>query len=1730
MDKQLWADFSPQAHFFLVSQGLSDQETAIIIGMLQANDINQFLDIIEQNAQRIDRQLLETMFQLALAIPIKDIFLRVLWQARLASRYLQMPGILPPLVTEMPTEAQDVFVYMLSISLERRRLRFLQTNLEILERQLDSLEPLASSADTEQQRSAMQHYYDMLVAVIRDPRISASQWNLVDSLLRLPPTQRDATVLEQIDLFDATLLLFLQNVTAVHEIPGGAKVTFAPDLKQITQLVHYAKTQIEVENRTPEEVLAEIACRRLIAQAYQDMQSGVRVKQIVDRLLDEGRKWLQNPLFAQYIEVTKIGYRSEAERRQMRFILWNAHFIARAQDDPISLSIHRWVVEHLPELEAAHPSFEPERNLDSRRKLPRVNCDDFGKEHVADPAFETRVEEIATQWNMLDVEESGSTLISCARKCRMDLWEAKRTECIAQMPSKDQETAAFIDSLLHAKYAAPLLLNAPVPLINVIAQLNAQISEAVRLGPRGIAEQLLALKLLTETAVMESSGHDALDHEQQAILSARQVASELVRHHFASRICDAWGMGYFVSTQIDACGHPVFQDTLDQIAVQCTDYRLSNGPRVRYLALMAEAVIKAVRGIAEEQVTYVLFSWSPERFGEDPSVFFQHLDAFLFKNLMIIQSEEFIAHLRGLREEWTRKSGSLGARTIQAIIDFFQVVRQDSVEGIFRRGQSVQGISGFGGQFSEGMLFDVLAQLVFDMDRMIAPLDTEDDRLRFIRMCLGEMDVRWGNQVRVGGARFGAYSLPFASAIGADSRFALGVEFWQTLDALAVQVWNQGDIWMILNLTLLASEFAVHSPIRTYGQYWSLDEHFGEEEGTSKEQMSTEFLEYEFWQNGNPHPFEAAVQGIIVSEYSDTVGLFPLRLYGHALELARRYYQDGDFHAAIHTCEQILVSLGIVSDGKLSQKQEQEYEYRDDHVWATWCLKMDALEAMNDLLGAIRTCEQAQKYYGAKNLPIPRHVSLMCRLATLYGKAGDEKRKREHFEQALLNVKKAWEATDWTLKTIRKSGVLNGQIINDEQRTNLEANYLGLGRLVVQLQRELGQVKEAIGTAHYLRHETAPKLFSAAEIDLEIARCWDKLNNRAAVLQILHSLQESLSLHPQSTERDHWLDVLQEEEITLLERDYAAGTRILDLLEEQNRTSRYLGQVALQEAHTQYALALYATNQHDKAYVEAKEAIRYGERQRRRPIRYDQRVTISEDQAKTFEQLILSLWDSGKPEEAYGFIQRLRGQALDDWRARRSRASSPLYRYIDRRRGQLHPDLASLRNEIDSGESVPLDRVQSRIPSSAAILEYYTADNRILIFGVTADDFVSFPGESTPRELWEVLIRTVQLGLSRGKGELDVQSYLLSLFHHFLSQELFAWLIRHEVTRLFIVPHGLLHRIPLHCMNIGSIDNPEYLCERFTISYTPSAQLLRMPVNKPSAPFPSLLAVAPIPCEGSVPLYTRLTALSASILPDMQHLPSLVGKQATVEQFAHYAPYADDLILATHGHAAFGTPERFRMPLADSNLTFQQFISADKAVSGIKPGANIVCSACYTALADVKKSDELISVAAAWLGAGAGSVTTALWELEDLAASFLISYYTEGLAKRLSTAEAMQKAQQRFRTLTEEEAVEHLQRLRELAHNKEESAIALAALAEVYYLYRGNLKEAQETYRRATVELEDTSSEYYTALTKGMHTLEKRADMGQHAEAKNGSPFAHPFYWAGIIPYVTKLEFEPNSA
>ena len=436
------------------------------------------------------------------------------------------------------------------------------------------------------------------------------------------------------------------------------------------------------------------------------------------------------------------------------------------------------------------------------------------------------------------------------------------------------------------------------------------------------------------------------------------------------------------------------------------------------------------------------------------------------------------------------------------------------------------------------------------------------------------------------------------------------------------------------------------------------------------------------------------------------------------------------------------------------------------------------------------------------------------------------------------------------------------------------------------------------------------------------------------------------------------------------------------------------------------------------------------------------------DKQEVYYHIIKTLFEERRYERVFEFIERSKSRALVDLLASKSNFASDQVdvagidalleelnaveresvriagasltspnsnsrAIVIRKISKTSPELASLITV----ESTDAKSLQALIPPGETVVEYYAHGNDWYCIIATQNSVqgVELDCAEVSREVAD--FRKALLKSSLDIREVNtatvkppsVETGVIAPFDlkcRNLCKKIFDPLEEKIPTRnVTIVPHGALHYLPFGAL----LTENGYLIERYNIRVLPSVSVLKFLARQEDRKIGDLFILGnPDLSDPKYDLpFAQDEALALKNL--MADSKVLLRDQATETAIKKYGNQFTKIHIACHG--AFN---------ADDALHSGLFLSTDGENDGMltvselydmRLNTNLVTlSACETALGKVANGDDVVGFTRGFLYAGANSIVSSLWKVDDRATSLLMQEFYQNLNK-MDKRTALRKAQ-----------------------------------------------------------------------------------------------------------------------
>jgi CHAT domain-containing protein len=231
------------------------------------------------------------------------------------------------------------------------------------------------------------------------------------------------------------------------------------------------------------------------------------------------------------------------------------------------------------------------------------------------------------------------------------------------------------------------------------------------------------------------------------------------------------------------------------------------------------------------------------------------------------------------------------------------------------------------------------------------------------------------------------------------------------------------------------------------------------------------------------------------------------------------------------------------------------------------------------------------------------------------------------------------------------------------------------------------------------------------------------------------------------------------------------------------------------------------------------------------------------------------------------------------------------------------------------------------------------------------------------------------------------------------------------LTHLILIPHGDLHRLPLHALFLTSAK----LANLQSCTYLPSIQIglnLQQRSIFTKSYTPLLSVEDPQTHQDAMPFAQIESTIVRHLFQPHNHIDSASASLEAVEN-ALRQPHAS---FHFTGHAAYNSrsPEASALALTDEPLTAKRIARLDLSSYNL-----VTLAACETAITGREKIDtEYVGLTSAFLQAGAANVLSTLWQVDEIANAWFTIYFYQQLLAGKSPAVALTMTQRWMQRVT----------------------------------------------------------------------------------------------------------------
>jgi hypothetical protein len=314
------------------------------------------------------------------------------------------------------------------------------------------------------------------------------------------------------------------------------------------------------------------------------------------------------------------------------------------------------------------------------------------------------------------------------------------------------------------------------------------------------------------------------------------------------------------------------------------------------------------------------------------------------------------------------------------------------------------------------------------------------------------------------------------------------------------------------------------------------------------------------------------------------------------------------------------------------------------------------------------------------------------------------------------------------------------------------------------------------------------------------------------------------------------------------------------------------------------------------------------------------------------------------------------------------------------------------------------EEVRRSLPADTALMEYLVGEEETVLFLLDGEGLrvrrLGARRVDLLRSLQGLQFQMNKFGLGAGYARRHRRAMREEAERHLrdLGDMLLRGVRRETAaSRWVVAPHDLLHYVPFHALR----PEGDWLLEEREVSVVPSASALRLSLGLPAGRAGEASLVLGVTGHG-IPAVGREVDQVSALLPGASVLRDA---EATWPALRDQAPDCRFLHISTHGIYRPDNPGASALRLADRWLTVRE-------VAGLRLRSDlVVLSACHTGLNRILSGDEQVGLGRAFLQAGAPSLVTTLWAVQDEAvAAWMADFYRCLLGSGAGPAGALREA------------------------------------------------------------------------------------------------------------------------
>ncbi len=339
-----------------------------------------------------------------------------------------------------------------------------------------------------------------------------------------------------------------------------------------------------------------------------------------------------------------------------------------------------------------------------------------------------------------------------------------------------------------------------------------------------------------------------------------------------------------------------------------------------------------------------------------------------------------------------------------------------------------------------------------------------------------------------------------------------------------------------------------------------------------------------------------------------------------------------------------------------------------------------------------------------------------------------------------------------------------------------------------------------------------------------------------------------------------------------------------------------------------------------------------------------------------------------------------------------------LHKFTDSLKSK-YPQYAKLKKDISLST---IQEVQKQLDTTSILIEYSNTDDFGYGLAISKQEVTFFELEN---------ISSLQQEIQAIKSKIYTPFLKKEEFIHYkkqahqLVQRLIPTKIRAKLNgkKIIIIPNHATQNLPFEALTIQNGDKTyEYLIENSEINYAYSYSFFDENQKRKNQSTINYIGYAPQNFQydqlSKLPFSSQEVSEAASLFSGT----SFIGDAAAKNQFLNTSTYPQILHLSTHATANDSIQPW--IAFKDKKVFLNEIYNTDNTAN------LVVLSACKTALGETKKGEGVMSLARGFTYAGAKSVLSSIWNVNDKATQEILSSFYQNIKNGDTKSQALRKA------------------------------------------------------------------------------------------------------------------------